>query len=140
MIQLLCMYACTNSEVEVVKLLLSVPRISIYEENDEGQTALDLLKGQSSYDEEDKDAIRALFQGELLPSSSAAVNKLPLLLTLTLFLSYSHNLSLSLSLSLSALIRSLSSYTSLAFKLFFLCSVREQIHEIPGAVVQGTRR
>jgi ankyrin repeat protein len=60
-------FACVYSRVEVVKLLLTVPNINTHLKNSDGKTALDRAKGEANEDE-----IKALFQGELLPSSSAS--------------------------------------------------------------------
>jgi ankyrin repeat protein len=56
------MGACQSSHVDAVKFLLSIPNINVQAKNDEGETALDHVKGRAKEDE-----MRALFQGELLP-------------------------------------------------------------------------
>jgi ankyrin repeat protein len=54
--------------VKIIKLLLSTSNINIHLKNKEGKTALELLATFPA----NQDEIRALFQGELLPSSSAS--------------------------------------------------------------------
>jgi ankyrin repeat protein len=54
------MFSCTNSDVALTRLLLSVPRIDIRLKNKQGMTALEHAKRTANEDE-----IRALFQGEL---------------------------------------------------------------------------
>jgi hypothetical protein len=55
-----------NIRTGSTKLLLSIPQINTRLKNNEGKTALDHAKGEA-----DEDEFKALFQGELLPSSSA---------------------------------------------------------------------
>jgi ankyrin repeat protein len=56
------MHSCMKSRADVTTLLLTVPRINTHLKNNQGKTALDYAKGQMN-----EDAMRALFQGELLP-------------------------------------------------------------------------
>jgi ankyrin repeat protein len=58
-------HACKHSDVEIVKFLLSIPKINTRLKNDEGELALDSAKGEA-----DENEIRALFQGELLSLST----------------------------------------------------------------------
>jgi ankyrin repeat protein len=57
------MFACVHGNVEVTKLFFSIPRINTHLKDSGGKTALDFAKGKANEDE-----IRALFQGEFLPS------------------------------------------------------------------------
>jgi ankyrin repeat protein len=84
------MHACMFSRARIVKLLLSIPNINTRLIDSGGDTALDLAEG-----EENEDEIRALFQGELLPSSSfelARENECSVTLNL-LFSSFSRTIS-----------------------------------------------
>jgi hypothetical protein len=54
------MYACKHSRVEVIKVLLTIPTISIHLKGSQGKTALDRAKGKANEDE-----MKAFFQGEL---------------------------------------------------------------------------
>jgi hypothetical protein len=57
------MNACMNFNVEVIKLLLSIPNLNMHLKDNDGETALDIVKSCIA----NEDETRALFQGELLP-------------------------------------------------------------------------
>jgi ankyrin repeat protein len=74
--------------LEVIKLLLSIPHINIHLKDDKGETALDYADFADNLDE-----IRALFNGELLPLQLPIKSINTLDCTLLLFIS--HHLSIS---------------------------------------------